>query len=139
MVQRRERTLRSGIVLAGLAAFLVVVGSPWSKARAADDTEEPTSKTQYKPQAEDEDRPHDKSLLEKTPTDAAVAKQAQQSSEPLPLYQRWQFWAITGGIVVGAVAAIWGGATLYHALHGGDVRPCNTMAFVGCYGQGEPQ
>ena len=127
------------MVLSALAALmLIVVAIPTSVARAADDTESPPeSKTEYKPQAEDADRPHDKSLLEKTPADAAVASKAQQSDEAF--YQRWQFWAISGAILVGAAAAIWGGITLYHTVHGGDVRPCNTAAFIGCYGQGESQ
>jgi len=65
MVQRRRRTCRSAVVLSALAAvMLVVVAVPSSPARAADDTEMPTSKTDYKPQAEDQDRPKDKSLLE---------------------------------------------------------------------------
>jgi len=138
MVQRRRRTSRSAVVLSALAAvMLLVVAIPSSPARAADDTEMPSSKTDYKPQAEDQDRPKDKSLLEKTPADAAVASKAQSGEQPA-LYQRWQFWAITGGILVGAVAAIWGGAVLYHTIRGGDVRPCNS-AFLGCAGQGEPQ
>jgi hypothetical protein len=119
--------------------MLLVVAIPGSVARAADDTEAPSSsKTAYNPQADDADRPRDKSLLEKTPADAAVASKAQTDDKAF--YQRWQFWAITGAIAVGAVAAIWGGITLYHSLHGGDVRPCNTAAFLlGCAGQGEPE
>jgi hypothetical protein len=117
--------------------MLVIVSIPSSPARAADDTEAPSdSKKDYSPQAEDQDRPHDKSLLEKTPADAAVASKAQAAETPF--YQRWQFWAVTGAIVVGAVAAVWGGAVLYHTIRGGDVRPCNSM-FIGCAGQGEPQ
>ena len=117
--------------------MLIVVAIPSSPARAADDTEAPTDmKKDYSPQAEDQDRPHDKSLLEKTPADAAVASKAQAAETPF--YQRWQFWAVTGAIVVGAVAAIWGGAVLYHTIKGGDVRPCNSM-FIGCAGQGESQ
>jgi hypothetical protein len=139
MVQRPRRSFGSGLVLSALAALmLIVVAIPASVARAADDTESPSqSKTEYKPQEEDADRPRDKSLLEKTPADAAVASKAQAGEQPV-FYQRWQFWAITGAIVVGAVAAVWGGATLYHTIHGGDVRPCN-KAFLGCAGQGEGQ
>jgi hypothetical protein len=139
MVQRRRRSFGSGLVLSVLATLMLMfVAIPGSVARAADDTEAPPdTKTEYKPQADDEDRPHDKSLLEKTPADAAVASKAQAGEEPA-FYQRWQFWAITGAIVVGAVAAVWGGATLYHTIHGGDVRPCN-KTFLTCAGQGEPQ
>lgn len=138
MVQRRRRSFGSGLVLSVLATLmLMLVAIPGSVARAADDTEAPPdTKTEYKPQADDADRPHDKSLLEKTPADAAVASKAQ--SDDTAFYQRWQFWAVTGAIVVGAVAAVWGGVTLYHTIHGGDVRPCN-KAFLGCAGQGESQ
>ena len=106
MLQRRRRTFGPGVALSVLAAvMLLVVAIPSSPARAADDTETPTaSKTEYAPQVEDQDRPHDKSLLEKTPADAAVAKKNQDSDEAF--YQKWQFWAVTGGIAVGLVAAI---------------------------------
>jgi hypothetical protein len=139
MVQRRKRTPGSGIVLSVLATvMLVVVAIPSSPARAADDTEAPPAMKTYSPQAEDQDRPHDKSLLEKTPADAAVASKAQAAEAPA-FYQRWQFWAVTTAIVVGAVAAIWGGETLYHSLHGGDIRPCKAPPNLACAGQGEPQ
>ena len=139
MVQRRRRTSGSGLVLSVLGTvMLVVTAIPSSPARAADESETPAdSKTEYAPQADDQDRPHDRSLLARTPADAAVASKAQSDNEPA-FYQRWQFWAITGGIVVGAVAAIWGGTVLYHSMRGGDVRPCNST-FLTCAGQGEPQ
>ena len=35
------------------------------------------------------------------------------------------------------VALVWGGSQLYHAINGGDVRPCNPT-FIACFGQGEP-
>lgn len=123
---------RFGAPLALLCAFLAVaVATPWSSAHAAEDTEEPKAKPDYTPQADDTDRPRDKSLLSPKPADAAVASKAQEPA----FYEKWQFWAITGGIVVGAVAAIYGGITLYHSLNGGDVRPCNPM-FISCAGQG---
>jgi hypothetical protein len=139
MLEPLKKTSRSTVALSLLASVLLVfVAIPSSPARAADDTETPTApKTDYTPQAEDQDRPKDKSLLEKTPADAAVASKAQQGDQAA-FYQRWQFWAITGAIVVGAVAAIWGGAVLYHSIKGGDVRPCNAT-FLTCAGQGESQ
>lgn len=137
--QRESTVRRVGAPFALLCAFLgVLVATPWSTARAAEDTEEPKAaktETESAPQAEDTDRPKDKSLLAPKPADAAVAQKAQ--ADDGAFYEKWQFWAITGGIVVGLVAAIWGGATLYHSLNGGDVRPCN-KSFLGCYGQGEP-
>ena len=133
----RKGTHRSqvGVGLALLAALLVVVGTPWSStARAAEDEETPKASAPDAPQAEDTDRPKDKSLLAKQPADAAVAQKGQADHEAF--YQKWQFWAITGGVIVGAVALVWGGSALYHSLNGGDVRPCNPM-FIGCYGQGQ--
>jgi hypothetical protein len=77
--------------------MLAVVAIPSSPARAADDSEAPRPAKEYAPQAEDQDRPHDKSL------------------------------------------AIWGGETLYHTVHGGDVRPCSVPPNLACAGQGEPK
>jgi hypothetical protein len=137
--RRRTRGSRASVGLALLASALmvIVVSTPWSSARAAEDTEMPKSSTPEAAQVEDNDKPHDKSLLEKQQVDAAIAKQNAAAEEPF--YQKWQFWAITGGVVVGVVGLIFGGRALYHSLNGGDVRPCNSTAFVGCYGQGEPQ
>ena len=137
MLPRRNGTHRSqvGVGLALLAALLVIVGTPWSSsARAAEDEETPKASAADAPQAEDTDRPKDKSLLAKQPADAAVAQKGQADQEPF--YQKWQFWAITGGVIVGAVALVWGGSALYHSLNGGDVRPCNPM-FIGCFGKGQ--
>lgn len=134
---RRNGTHRSqvGVGLALFAALLVVVGTSWSSsARAAVDDEAPKAAAPEAAQAEDTDRPKDKSLLAKQPADAAVAQKGQADQEAF--YQKWQFWAITGGVIVGAVALVWGGSALYHSLNGGDVRPCNPM-FIGCFGQGQ--
>jgi hypothetical protein len=114
---------------------LISVGTPWS-ARAAEDDEAPKASVPDAPQADDTDKPKDKSLLEKQPADAAVAKKNQADDEAF--YEKWQFWAVTGAIAVGAVLAVFGGIKLYHSLNGGDVRPCNPM-FIGCFGQGESQ
>jgi hypothetical protein len=139
MLPRRKRTPASQVGL-GLAlvasALLIVAATPWSAARAAEDDEAPKASVPDAPQVEDTDKPKDKSLLAQTPTDAAVAKKNQSDNEAF--YQKWQFWAVSGAIAVGLVAAIWGSITLYHSLNGGDVRPCNTTAFINCYGQGEP-
>lgn len=137
MSPRRNGTRRSqvGVGLALFAAtLLVVVGTPWSSARAAEDDEAPKAAAPESSQAEDTDWPHDKSLLAKQPADAAVAQKGQ--ADQAAFYEKWQFWAVTGGIVVGAVALFFGGRALYHSLNGGDVRPCNPD-FIGCYGQGE--
>ena len=134
MLPRRKRSHgpRSGVGLALLASILLIsVGTPWS-ARAAEDNEAPKASVPDAPQVEDTDKPKDKSLLAQQPADTAKKSQAGDEA----FYQRWQFWAVTGGIVVGAVALIFGGKALYHSINGGDVRPCNP-AFLGCYGQGQ--
>ncbi len=136
MLPRRKRTHASQVGL-GLAlvasALLIVAGTPWSSARAAEDNEAPKASVPDAPQVEDTDKAKDKSLLAQTPADAAKKSQAGDEA----FYQKWQFWAVSGAIVVGVVAAIWGSITLYHSLNGGDVRPCNP-SFIHCYGQGEP-
>lgn len=135
MLPRRNGTRRSqvGVGLALFAAALLVVVATPSAARAADDDEAPKASAPEAPQAEDTDWPKDKSLLAKQPADAAVAQKGQGGEAAF--YEKWQFWAITGGIVVGAVALVLGGSALYHSVNGGDVRPCNPM-FIGCFGQG---
>jgi len=129
---------RVGASLALICTFLaVMVATPWSSAVAAEDTEEPKasrSEPDLTPQAEDTDKPRDKSLLARKPADDAVAKKGAEDNQAF--YEKWQFWALTGGIVAGGVLAYFGGKALYHSLNGGDVRPCNPT-FIGCYGQGE--
>src|SRR5262245_16759196 len=124
-------TLRAGIV-AALAVTLPLVGFP-GVARA-DLGDEPSSKSSSGSQADDADKPKDPSLLDKKPADAAVA-QKQQPAGP-PFYTKWQFWAIAGAVVVGAVVLFIGGQALGHQLNGGDVRPCNMMFEGRCFGEG---
>ena len=134
--RKRTRGSQATVALAlFLAALTVVVSTPWSSARAAEDEETPKASAPDTTQVEDSDKPKDKSLLSRQPADAAVAQQNQANDEAF--YQKWQFWAITGAVVVGVVGIIYGGSKLYHSLNGGDVRPCNP-SFIGCYGQGEP-
>lgn len=133
---------RVGAPLALACAFLaVLVATPWSSAVAAEDTEEPKamkSEPETAPQAEDTDKPRDKSLLARKPADDAVTKKAAEDNQAF--YEKWQFWAIAGGIVAGGLLAYFGGKALYHSANGGDVRPCNMSTFMaGCYGQGEPR
>jgi|SRR5437764_145384 len=134
MLPRRKRSHgpRSGVGLALLASVLLIsVGTPWS-ARAAEDNEAPKASVPDAPQVEDTDKPKDKSLLAQQPADTAKKSQAGDAA----FYEKWQFWAITGGIVVGAVALIFGGQALYHSINGGDVRPCGPPQFIGCGGEG---
>jgi hypothetical protein len=94
-------------------------------------------------QADDKDFPEAQAQKEKARADAALARQArnaqlaQKKEQTTPFYQKWQFWAITGGAVIGAVALIWGGSAVYHQMNGGDIRACSPdMSPAGCYGEG---
>jgi len=116
-------------------------GEPGGEVEGATDTDAPPppAKTQYVPQAEDKDKPRDPSLLDQTPAEgqlAAKGKAKPKDTGP-PFYQKWQFWAITGGVVIGVVGAVLGGRALWHQMQGGDIQACNPMTFTaGCYGQG---
>jgi hypothetical protein len=94
-------------------------------------------------QAEDKDTPEAQAERDKARADAALARQARNAElardreRGTPFYQKWQFWAIAGGVVVGAVLAIWGGSAVVHQINGGDVRGCDmTQDLGGCYGAG---
>ena len=128
----RKWTLSAGIVIA-LVVTLPLVGLP--RVAHADIGDEPSSKSATADQAEDGDKPKDPSLLDKKPADAAVAQQQQAAIGP-PFYEKWQFWAIAGAVVVGAIVLVWGGSALYHTINGGDVRPCNVDFKDRCFGEG---
>jgi hypothetical protein len=136
MVPIRKRVFGS-VVVAALLVAVSLVSIPRG-AFAADVDEEPGAKSSGKSdiadQAEDKDRPKDPSLLDKNAADAAVAKKKQEDAGP-PFYEKWQFWAITGGVVVAIVAAAIVVPKISHQVNGGDVRPCNPM-FVQCVGAG---
>jgi len=125
----RKWTLSAGIVIA-LVVTLPLVGLPRVAHADLGDSKSTTAD-----QVEDNDKPKDPSLLDKKPADAAVAQQQQAPIGP-PFYEKWQFWAIAIGVVVGAVALIWGGGALAHQINGGDVRPCNMMFQDRCFGEG---
>ena len=117
------------------AVLGVLVATPWSSVQAAEDTEEPkAAQTAHNSsQAEDTDTAKDKSLLSKKPADEAVAKKGEADNQAF--YEKWQFWAITAGIVGGGLLAYFGGKALYHSFNGGDVRPCNP-SYITCFGEG---
>jgi hypothetical protein len=93
-------------------------------------------------QADDKDFPEAQAQRDKARADAALERQmrnaelAKQREQGTPFYQKWEFWAITGGVVVGSILAIWGGSALLHQAGGGDVRACPMSATSGCFGQG---
>ena len=128
MAPFRTRSLGSGIVV-GLLTVLMV-GLP--RLSWAADVGEETSKPEAS-QAEDNDRPKD-SILDKKPADAAVASKKAEAPKT-PFYEKWQFWVLAGGIVVGAVAAVLVGQKIAHQMAGGDARPCNAT-FTICTGDG---
>jgi hypothetical protein len=125
----------SSSIVVALLVTLPLLAIPQT-ARAADVGDEPSAKASGDSvgQAEDTDKPKDPSLLDKNAADAALAKQKQAPVGP-PFYERWQFWAITGAVVVGVVALIFAGQAISHQVSGGDVRPCN-MDFTACFGDG---
>jgi len=127
----RKRSLSAGIVVA-LVVSLALAAMP--RVAYADLGDEPASKTAD--QVEDADKPKDPSLLDKKPADAALEQQKQAQVAGPPFYEKWQFWAIAGAVVVGAIALIWGGQALAHQLNGGDVRPCNMDFKDRCFGEG---
>jgi hypothetical protein len=131
----RKWTVSAGIAIA-LVITVPLVGLP--SVAHADLGDSPSSKSSPDGpgQVDDNDKPKDSSLLEKKPADAAVAQQKQAPVGP-PFYEKWQFWAISGAVLVGLVAVIWGGQALYHTINGGDVRPCNTMFQDRCFGEGQ--
>jgi hypothetical protein len=129
----RKWTVRAGIVLA-LVVTLPLVGL--RGVAHADLGDEPSSKSSSSDpgQVEDNDKPKD--LLAKQPADAAVEQQKKQAAPSTPFYEKWQFWAIAGGALVGIVVLVLGANALSHQINGGDVRPCN-MDFQGrCFGEG---
>jgi hypothetical protein len=127
----RKWTLSAGIVIA-LVVTLPLVSIP--RVAHADLGDEPSSKS-TSDQVEDTDKPKDSSRLEKKPADAAVEQQKQAAVGP-PFYEKWQFWAVAGAVVVGAVLLVLGGQALYHTINGGDVRPCNVDFQGRCFGEG---
>lgn len=127
----RNWTLSAAVAFA-LIVTMTVVSLP--RVAHADLGDEPSSKSSEPGQVEDNDKPKDPNLLATKPPDAAVQQQA--GINQVPYYEKWQFWAVAGAIVVGAVALIVGGIYLSHQINGGDVRPC-AVDFQGrCFGEG---
>jgi hypothetical protein len=97
------------------------------------------------PQAEDKDYPELQAEKDKKVADAALARQARNAQlerdkqRGEPLYKKWEFWAITGAVLAGAVLTVWGGSAVWHQIRGGDVQPCPTSVTDGCFGAGRAQ
>jgi hypothetical protein len=99
-------------------------------------------KANYAPQAEDKDKPEAQAQRDQARADAALKRQARNEQlkadreKGTPFYNKWQFWAITGGVVVGGILAFVATSALLHQAGGGDVRGCAAANTVGCYGEG---
>jgi hypothetical protein len=93
------------------------------------------SKAPPKLQAQDPDDPSAAEAKAKAAQAALVAKAPPPPPPPEPVYKHWKFWAVTGAVVVGAIALVWGGSALIHAANGGDPKSCNS-ADIGCFGEG---
>ncbi len=132
-----------GVVIIGGVAALMLLSS---QVRAADpegngefggatDSEKP--KEQYKLQAADPDAPKDPAVEAAKKQAAAEAELAKKKpvDEGPPIYQKWQFWAIVGGVAALAVGAIFAGSAIVHGINGGDVAPCPS-GYLHCYGEG---
>ena len=94
-------------------------------------------------QADDKDFPEAQAQRDKARADAALQRQMKnaelqkEKERGTPFYQKWEFWAIAGGVVVGSVLLFIGGSALLHQANGGDVRACNTTMFgMNCFGEG---
>ena len=94
-------------------------------------------------QAADKDFPEAQAQRDQARADAALQRQMKNAElqkereRGTPFYQKWEFWAIAGGVVVGSVLLFIGGSALLHQAGGGDVRACNTAMFgMNCFGEG---
>ena len=100
------------------------------------DSEKPKDQ-KYQLQAADPDNPRDPAVeaaKKKAALEAELAKKNKPVDEGPPVYQKWQFWAIVGGVAALAVGAIFATRAILHGVNGGDVAPC-PMGFT-CYGEG---
>jgi hypothetical protein len=119
------------------------IGADGTEAAPAGAAAPATDSGSHASQADDKDFPEAQSQRDKARADAALQRQmknaelSKQKDQGTPFYQKWQFWAITGGVVVGAVLAVWGGSALLHQINGGDVRACDMSKFgTNCFGEG---
>jgi len=136
-----------GVVIIGGVAALMLLSSQVVRAAepgegggefgGATDSEKPKDQ-KYQLQASDPDAPKDPAVeaaKKKAALEAELAKKKPVDEGP-PIYQKWQFWAIVGGVAALAVGAIFAGSAIVHSINGGDVAPC-PLAYNGhCYGEG---
>ena len=130
--------IMGGVVAMMLASLPVVAAEPGEASGefGATDSEKPKSSQPYSLQANDPDAPKDPAVVaaqKKAAAEAELAKKKPVDEGP-PVYQKWQFWAIVGGVVVGVVAAVFATSKIVHSINGGDVAPCPPN--FACYGEG---
>lgn len=136
-----------GVVIIGGVAALMLLSSPAVRAAepgessgefgGATDSEKPKDQ-KYQLQAADPDAPKDPAVeaaKKKAALEAELAKKNKPVDEGPPVYQKWQFWAIVGGVAALTVGAVFAGRAIFHGINGGDVAPCPT-GYVACYGEG---
>ncbi len=133
----------SFVILGGVAVLLLSSqvyaaepGEGSGEFGGATDSEKP--KQPYSLQAADPDAPKDPAVVaaqKQAAADAALAKKKPVDTGP-PIYQKWQFWAIVGGVLVGIVGAIYATSKIVHSVNGGDVAPCPPDYRLGCQGEG---
>jgi hypothetical protein len=133
MAPHGNRTFGSVVAVGVICAFLVAL----PRSARADIGDEPAkTDTPSSAQVEDTDRPKD-SILDKKPADAAVAsKKAETAPAGPPFWEKWQFWAVVGGVAAAAVIGLVAIPKIAHQVNGGDVRPCNPMFQGRCFGEG---
>jgi hypothetical protein len=136
-----------GVVIIGGVAALMLLSSP-ARVLAADegsgefggatDSEKPKDQ-KYQLQASDPDNPKDPAVeaaKKKAALEAELAKKNKPVDEGPPIYQKWQFWAIVGGVAALAVGAAFATRAIVHGINGGDVAPCPASFMMRCYGEG---
>jgi hypothetical protein len=132
MVPHANRTFASVVAVGVVCAFLIALPRA---ARA--DVGDPSSRSgSTATQSDDSDHPKD-SILDKKPADAAVASQKAEANAGPPFWQKWQFWAVAGGVVAAGVLALVAIPKIVHQVNGGDVRPCNPTFQTRCFGEGQ--
>jgi len=149
----KSRRLAGGVATLVAIALLATL-LPATPAAAADegsgeitDSETPKSGKSagksdkpYALQASDPDAPKDPAVVaakKKAAEEAALKKTEEEKAQGPSVYQKWQFWALTGAVVVAVVGAIIGGAFIIKSMNGGDVQQC--IPNVVCTGEGRPK
>jgi hypothetical protein len=130
------------VIMGGVVALLlssrVYAAEPGESSGefGAADSEKP--KQPYSLQASDPDAPKDPAVVaaqKRAAAEAELAKKKPVDTGP-PIYQKWQFWAIVGGVLIGAAGAIYATSKIVHSVNGGDVAPCPVDYRLGCAGEG---